>query len=89
MHTTKSSSRCVVQVVCSYLDWFLLLENRCEVRQDQANVLLLGALLCDQQHVGQHKGNHVWVDKLRSQRWQDAIHHHSLRERKKKDGLKT
>lgn len=61
-----------------YLYGFLLLENRCEVRQDETNILLLGALLSDQQHIGQHKGDHVWVHKLRGQRWQNAMHHHPL-----------
>lgn len=70
------------RVHCFYLDRLLLLENRCEVRQDVTDVLLLGALLGYQQHVGQHKGNHVGVDELRGQRWQDAIHHNSLCERK-------
>lgn len=64
--------------VCLYLYWLLLLENRCEVRHYETNVLVLGALLCDQQHVRQHKGNHVRVDELRGQRWQDSINHHSL-----------
>lgn len=68
--------------VCVYLDGLLLLENRCEVRQDETNILLLGTLFGYQQHVGKHKGNHVGVDELRGQWWQDAIHHHSLWERK-------
>lgn len=62
-----------------YLNWLLLLENRREVGQDEAEVLVLGALLGDQQHVGQHEGNHVRVDELGGQRRQDSIHHHSLR----------
>lgn len=66
---------------CVYLNRLLLLENRCEVRQDEADILLLGALLRDQQHIGQHEGNHVQVDKLRGQCRQDSIHHHSLRAR--------
>lgn len=65
-----------------YLNRLLLLENRCEVRQDEADILLLGALFRDQQHIGQHEGNHVQVDKLRGQCRQDSIHHHSLRARK-------
>lgn len=52
---------------CAYLNGLLLLEYGREVRQDEADVLLLGALLCDQQHVGQHKGDHVQVDELRGQ----------------------
>lgn len=65
-----------------YLNRLLLLENRREIRHDEADVLLLGALFCDQQHVGQHKGNHVEVDKLGGQCRQDSIHHHSLRKEK-------
>lgn len=66
-----------------YLDWLLLLENRREVRQDEPDVLVPGALLCDQQHVGQHKGNHVRVDELGGQRRQDPMHHYSLKRRKR------
>lgn len=66
-----------------YLDWLLLLENRSEVRQDEPDVLVPGALLCDQQHVGQHKGNHVRVDELGGQRRQDPMHHYSLKRRKR------
>lgn len=47
-----------------YLNGLLLLENGCEVGQDEAAILLLSALFSDQQHVGQHEGNHVQVDKL-------------------------
>lgn len=52
-----------------HLDRLLQLEDRREVGHDEAHIFLLSALLCDQQHIWQHKGNHVWVDKLRSQRW--------------------
>lgn len=65
-----------------YLNRLLLLENRRKVRQDEADILLLGALLCDKQHVGQHEGDHVQVYELRGQSRQDSIHHHSLRGRK-------
>lgn len=41
-----------VTVKYSYLDGLLLFENRREVRQDEANILLFGALLGNQQHVG-------------------------------------
>lgn len=64
--------------LCIYLDWLLLLEDRREVRQDEPDVLVLGALFCNQQHIGQHKGNHVWVYELGGQCWQDPMHHYSL-----------
>lgn len=50
-----------------YLNGLLLLENGREVGQDEAAILLLSALFSDQQHVGQHEGNHVQVDKLGGQ----------------------
>lgn len=61
-----------------YLDRLLLLENRREVGQDETNVLVLGALLSNQEHVGKHKGNHVRVDELGGQGRQNPIDHHSL-----------
>lgn len=82
---TLLSTLCVAS--CVYLNRLLLLENRREVGQDEADILLLGALFSDQQHVGQHEGNHVQVDKLRGQCRQDSIHHHSLGDRKKQDVL--
>lgn len=50
--------------VCVYLDRLLLLEHRAEVRQDESDVLVVGTLLCDQQHVGQDERHHVWVQEL-------------------------
>lgn len=66
-----------------YLNGLLLLKNRCKVRQDEATVLLFSAFFSDQQHIGQHKGNHVQVDKLRGQCRQDAVNHHSLSDKGK------
>lgn len=69
-----------------YLNRLLLLENRREVRQDEANIFVLGALFSNQQHVGKHKGNHVRIDELRGQSWQDAIYNHSLKRRHNRIG---
>lgn len=81
MHTVSTRHVSISVFPCVYLNRLLLLENRREVRQDEADILLLGALFRDQQHIGQNKGNHVQVDKLGGQSRQDSIHHHSLRGR--------
>lgn len=71
----------------SNLDGLLLLEDGREVGQDEADVLILGALLGDEQHVGQHEGHHVRVDELRGERRKDAVDHHSLVRTKHKTGF--
>lgn len=81
LHILLSSLKCVAS--CVYLNRLLLLENGREVGEDEADILLLGALFSNQQHVGQHEGNHVQVDKLGGQCRQDSVYHHSLGNRKK------
>lgn len=68
--------------MCVYLYGFLLFKNWGEVWENKADVFLLSAFLSDEQHIWKDEWNHVRIHKLRRERREDSVYHHSLKTEK-------